>query len=262
MGKTIDKTSFSVFTHMPGDAVLNCSLVRFLSFLETPIRRLLIVIFRGKTFPAVPFFFLFLLLGSTGCALFFPSKGRSVDDFSLVTPERAFESFKKAFEAENPSLEWRCLSDKLKEREGLTEAKYTIGRSQFISNHKEAIENFKKAEIREFFYAPDRMKAKLVVAAPDTLATLELINQPYYEIIMSRNGEEELVWGFLKDLEERITLVEERGKEYVKIRIPLDEAIDESEYGLDTERIVSFTLADEWKLLNLEVFSNALSDLE
>lgn len=179
----------------------------------------------------------------------------------MATPRKAFQSFKRAFEAENPSLEWKCLSDELKERENLTEFTYTVGRERFIRKNAQAIENFKKARIKEILYSPDRRRALLIMEAPGTKAYMDLINQPYFELIVNR-GEEEIVWGFMERLEDHLSVQEEMGKDWILIRIPLEGAFGDSLPGLDEKKIVRFTLSDEWKLLNLEVHSDALTRID
>ena len=196
-----------------------------------------------------------LLATGTGCCIFFPGPGKAVEDFSLATPERAFDSFKRAFKAENPSLEWKCFSDALKEREGLTWAKYRMGRARFIAKYHDAIENLKRAELKGIFpLSADRKRIVLDVRGPGAVAKLLLINQPYFEFVMSRDGEEELVWGLLDRLESHIVRFDENGREMVQLRIPLDEAFDESIAGFDREKIVRFTMENEWKLFDLEIY--------
>lgn len=101
----------------------------------------------------------------------------------MCTPERAYDSFKKAVEVANSEVEFRCLSRKLKDEQGLSWFKYRAGRGQFMSAHKSEVRAFLSSELKRVLYHPDNPNlAKLELTSADQRGEFLLINEPEFRI--------------------------------------------------------------------------------
>src|SRR5262249_2087151 len=129
----------------------------------------------------------------------------------LCTPERAYETFKKAVEAKNAWVEFQCLSRKLRADQSISWTKYRIGRDRVMSSHSEEVKAFLASELRNVQYSPDRRTADLVLASPGRLGLFRVINEPEFVVTTDgpANGEDE-VSRFEGDLPAPVELVVQR----------------------------------------------------
>jgi hypothetical protein len=172
-----------------------------------------------------------------------------VTDFSLVTPAATFHSFQRALRAGNEVYEYRCLSNRLKERLEIDLQKYVLGRRHFLRKNRREVEAFKEATIRdirlgrtyEFPGGPYEI-AEVILSAGELAEGFLLINEPYWEVSLARGLEEpDADWGDVADLASRITV---DGRE-LRIRVPLEQGQE-----FDPASIAGFEMKNEWKVLD------------
>jgi hypothetical protein len=123
--------------------------------------------------------------GSPSCCALFWSPPPPLES-DLCTPERAYETFKKAVEQKNARVEFQCLSRKLRDEQGISWTKYQIGRDRVMASHEAEVKAFLASELRNVQYSPDRRTADLVLASPGRLGLVRLINEP--EFVVTTDG--------------------------------------------------------------------------
>ena len=177
----------------------------------------------------------------------------AVLDFSLLTPEATFESFKAAVKANNPAYEYRCLSARLLDEHDITLSKYSIGRSTFFRKYRREVDGFLRSRIvgieydRTFEYSRGGHETAFVVLSDeDRRGVFQLINEPYYEIWYRGPLDEfehpDSTWGSIDQVGETVVSADARD---LILRIPLDQPLR----ALPGD-IVGIQIQNEWKVLN------------
>jgi hypothetical protein len=109
-------------------------------------------------------------------------RSADVAEYSLSTPERALDSFKRATEADDYEHEYRSLAEPL--RREFSYNSYTIGRGSFLRQHRAEVRLFLSSEITKVTYSPDRTTAVVELSAGGEVGEVVLVNEPYYEYVV------------------------------------------------------------------------------
>jgi len=173
-----------------------------------------------------------------------------VPDMSFVTPEATFHSFQRAVQANNERLEYRCLSEFLKEREEIDLQRYVLGRRHFFRKNREEVEAFKKATLlrvdydRIYEFSPEGHEiARVILTSGDLTGEFLLINTPYWEIEVAREGEEPDAYDDFLDAD-LASSVRVEGR-VLRVDVPLDDVGE-----LDPASIAGVEMKNEWKVLD------------
>ncbi len=102
------------------------------------------------------------------------------------TPEGAFECLRTAFQGEMLEWEYRCLSQGLRERNGLSQQAYRAFRPQFLARIPYLRWGLARAVVEEVSYpAPDRARLTVRIPVPlwsDPRLTVILVREEYAEL--------------------------------------------------------------------------------
>ncbi len=178
-------------------------------------------------------------------------------DFSLVSPEATFQSFRQALERGSPDYEFRCLSDRLREDAEISFDRYVIGRPYFLRRYRSEIRRFRRSEIVEVEYgvaSSGEQLAKVRLSDGEVEAEIVLINEPYWEVHV-RGDEGDSPPPPLYDFPERLhDLLEADGGDLLA-RIPLPRRP-----RVDPADIVGLELKDEWGVLEVLGLSESIRE--
>jgi hypothetical protein len=100
----------------------------------------------------------------------------------FTTPEAAYETFKRALEADDAQVEFQALSRRLKDEQDLSFFKYQAGRGSFLARNRRELELFLSSRLQDVVYAPDRSRATLVLSAERLTGRFTLVNEPEFVI--------------------------------------------------------------------------------
>ncbi len=188
-----------------------------------------------------------LLLATTGsscCAIagvLCPPKPPVESD--LVTPERAYETFKEALRVGNAEVEYRTLSRALKDKQSLSFFKYQAGRGPFISDHRREFDLFLASHLVRVDYSKDRRTAVLVLSSEDLTSAFVLVNEPEYRIV-TEGVDAEPIEGDLPPVDRLV----ERSSEGRRLTVSIEPAAE----GWPSDRpIAEFVLRNQWRFLEI-----------
>lgn len=111
-------------------------------------------------------------------------RSADVAEYSLATPEMALDSFKRALDAGDYEHEYLSLSSELKRELDLSYNTYTLGRGSFLRQHRDEVRLFKRSEIAKVVYSPDRLTARVELAAGEAAGEIVLVNEPVAEWVI------------------------------------------------------------------------------
>ncbi len=183
---------------------------------------------------------LFILL--SGCASLFYTPPEPVEDFSLATPEEAYESFKKAVSAENDVLIWRTISDKRRQEDGITWSDYWTFKDLVKVKFGDAFDLLAESELKEVIQRGNQ--AQLHLVAEKNEAYVVLVRESYYEFIIDRPGYP--IRRHYDFLDHGAPPFIARSQDGIQVNLPLspDEPLPEGD-------VVDFRILDEWRFYSV-----------
>ncbi len=137
------------------------------------------------------------------------------------TPEQTFRTFQTALRADQPDLEYRCLSSDFKERQqGLTETWYRHYREELFREQPWLKLAAKAKILRTLRLAPDRMRIEAEVDTwfHDERFAIDFVRQDYYELWIDGKcvQDDALPWAsFARESEDELI-----------VRVPLDAPLE------------------------------------
>jgi hypothetical protein len=190
-----------------------------------------------------------VLTGLTASCL---ATGPSPADWQAVgfrTPEQTFRTFRTAFATEQLDLEYRCLSDAFRTREGLDGFSYRQLRDR-LEQEIPGLHHLSRAEVRgRLERGPDRVAlvARVAVLWVARWFLVELVREEYFEVWA---GGERLFDGYT-DFEASLRLDERGARPWLWAAVPWEPPLTPGapEEPAELSQVV---LGREWKLDGLE----------
>lgn len=189
---------------------------------------------------------------SSGCSLFCPTPPPLLSELSWSTPERAVETYRKAFATENANYEFLTLSDALKQKYGIGFGEYSLGRGRFLDANRGLVDLMLEAEVTATRRLPGTNPEQVAVRVERDghFAEFILVNEPV-AWIKFMDGEDEITIDIPLDSLERVIVV--KGK-----RIVID-GLPEAPAPLpDEDTIHEVRVTKRWRLFEIAHLSKSL----
>jgi hypothetical protein len=189
-----------------------------------------------------------LLLGGAGlgaCCLVRPPGAKELYEAGaggMRTPESAFETYRVAFGADLPELEYRCLSADFRRVNGISYLSYRVAREQLLEQ-KPYLAFLAKAQVQES-RAVSAGRHRLLVKAAGQRFVVDLVREDEFKMYA---GEVLLADGLLDF--ERAIKVQPQNDGSLKLGAVVNVDAEQSE-GLDLSRLTSLRLEQVWKIDN------------
>jgi len=178
---------------------------------------------------------LFLWTGLAGGGCLAPPRAEDWLAVGFRTPEQTFATFQTGLRADQPSLEYRCLSQSFKAREGVNELAYREFRERLFGEnpwlrHAAAAE---VVEVVELSPRRARIVARVEKLFVERSFTVELVSEGYYELRAGSVLADDDFHDFAS------TLSSEGGE--LRLRLPLAP-------GVDPQELSEVRAGREWKI--------------
>jgi hypothetical protein len=178
------------------------------------------------------------LLLVPGCSLFTTVPPEPATDFSLATPLDAVRSLKKAVEREDDAAIWLGLSDQRRVEDGITWGDFWTYRGLVKRRFGKELDLLRRCRVEGVRVSADRAWVRLV--ADDQEATVELVRESYYELVIDGpSGETSRYYDFIA----RASPLIRRESDRVVVELPLV-----PDRPLPVGEVVDARVLDEWKL--------------
>ena len=177
-----------------------------------------------------------------GCCLVRPPEAKtllSAGNGGFRTPEAAFETFRVAFGADLPELEFRSLSDAFRAREQISYQSYRIAREKLIEANP-LLKLLAEAKVVKSEVRGDG-RHHLVVEAAGQQFAVELVRQDEFQIY---SGAQFLADGSL-EFARAVKTTKITGGQRVSAEIFLS---DEDTEGVDISKLTSLRVEQVWKI--------------
>jgi hypothetical protein len=196
------------------------------------------------------------LLGGckTFCAIFCPASKPLLAELDWSTPERAVNTYRRAFRAENPEYEYRCLSNHLKEEHPISLTEYSLGRDRFLAQNQELVDLFLEAESEPPRPMPGSDPPQVVIRLKkgSHFADFRLVNEPVVWIrwFDRETGDIIPVEVPLASLDSHIRIRDRR--------MTAQWDVPDGQEVPPVEAIQKITVTDRWRLMDIVGLSSSL----
>lgn len=181
--------------------------------------------------------------GLGGCCLVRPPDAETLVGAGMAgwrTPEAAFETFRVAFGADLPELEYRSFSRDFRRREGVSYQSYRVAREKLLAENP-FLPLLSRAEVVESRVVVENRRHRLLVQAAGRRFAVELVREDRFQIYA---GTEFLADGPV-DFDRAMAFRAAPGGS----RAVLDLLVPEDDLaGVDLGRATSFVIEETWKI--------------
>ena len=183
------------------------------------------------------------LLSLGGCCLVRPPDAQTLVGAGMAgwrTPEAAFETFRVAFGADLPELEYRSFSRDFRRREGVSYQSYRVAREKLLDENP-FLPLLSRAEVIESRVVVEDRRHRLLVQAAGRRFAVELVREDRFQIYA---GTEFLADGPV-EFDRALAFRAAPGG----MRAVLDLLVAEDDLaGVDLARATSFVIEETWKI--------------
>lgn len=197
---------------------------------------------------------LLLLFTLPGCCLLSPAPPPLLSELDWSTPTAAVATFRRAFQAGKVEYEYLCLSQALREREGLSFTVYQLGRDRFLAANRPLLRELLEAEVVAVRPLPEGPPPRTLVrvARGPHVADFVLVNEPVCWVRYRENGDTLTVDLPLRSLTD---VVHTRGR-----RLEIRDLPAAGVALPPAASIVKIQITDRWRLLDIAGLSLSLQE--